>query len=73
MPAIPGPLKDAIRDVFREMHTAWGTVFPHAITQVGAGAPTHEADMGTLYWDKDARVLYSNNDSLTSWTLIGPA
>lgn len=41
--------------------------------QTGAGAPSHSAAEGTLYWDTTNDALYANNDGATAWTEVGAA
>ncbi len=38
--------------------------------QVGAGAPTHEAEEGTPYWDSAANVGYVNSNGFSAWEPI---
>jgi hypothetical protein len=41
------------------------------VPQTGAGAPSHSATRGTLYWDTSGNALYSNNNGSTSWSSVG--
>lgn len=43
----------------------------HKDVVVGLGAPTHQAPVGTLYWDDTNNVFYVNNSGGQSWTSIG--
>ena len=40
------------------------------VANKAAGAPTHTALEGTLYWDSTANVMYVNNNSATAWTAL---
>lgn len=41
------------------------------LPQVGAGAPSHSAPEGTMYWDSTNNKFYCNNNGSTGWTEIG--
>lgn len=36
-----------------------------------AGAPSHSAEEGTLYYDKTNDILYANTDGSTTWEVVG--
>ena len=40
------------------------------VANKAAGAPTHTALEGTLYWDSTNNKLYVNNDGTTNWTVL---